>query len=483
MRGEVKALRLALAAALVGAGTVLAQSAPTSWKDIPKPPLREFAIPRPTRIVLPNGLVLFLMEDRELPLIEGFAYIRAGSRNEPAAKAGMGAILSGSWRSGGSLVRSGDDLDDFLEARAARVETGLGTASAGVSLSCLKGDFDEVFGVFLEILRQPAFAPDKIEIAKSQVNTGIARRNDDPSQIADREALRLVYGPDSPYSRVPEYATVGAVTREDLLAWQRRYVHPNRILLGIVGDFDARAMEAKLRRALASWSKGPEFTDPDPFLGEPARAGIYFVEKEEVNQSNIRMVHPGTTRRDPDYFALEVVNQIFSGNSASRLYSNIRAKQGLAYAVWGGAYTQYDYPGSFEVGMGTKSQTTAAGIEALSKEVRRMVEEPVTAEELQRAKDSILNSFVFQFDSKEKILRQQMTYEYYGYPADFLDRYRGSVGKVTAADVSRAARKHFHPEQLAVVVVGKSSEFDRPLASLGPVTKLDISIPPAPEKK
>ncbi len=477
-----RARALPLLAGLLFCGpTADAQTDAQSWQNIPRPPLRPFSIHRPTRVALPNGMVLLLMEDHELPLIGGLAYIRAGSRNEPAALTGMGDILSGSWRAGGTRSRSGDELDDFLEARAAKVETQVGTTAATVSLSCLKGDFDEVLMVFLEVLRQPVFAQDKIDIAKNGVNTGIARRNDDPSEIVDREALMLAYGRESPYARVPEYATVAAVSREDLLAWQRRYVHPNRMLFGIVGDFDSKAMEATLRRSFGSWQRGPEFADPEPFIQKTPRPGMYLVDRDDVNQSSIRLIHLDTTRKDPDYFALQVANQILSGNSASRLYSSIRAKKGLAYSVWGGFYEEYDYPGVFEAGMGTKSETTAAGIEALLEEIQKMAEGPITAEELARAKDSILNSFVFQFDSKEKILRQQLAYEYYGYPADFLARYRSAVEKVTAPEAAAAARRHLHKDRLAIVVVGKAAAFDRPLSSFGRVTTLDVTIPaPAP---
>lgn len=454
-----------------------------NWKEIPKSPLAPFQIPKPTRIELPNGMVIFLMEDHELPLIDGFAYIKAGSRNEPAEKAGLGRIVGGTWRTGGTQSRLGDELDDFLEARAAKVETSLGMTSAIASLSCLKGDFEDALKIFAEVIREPRFAQDKIEIAKNQVSTEIARRNDEPMQVAEREARKLVYGANSPYARTPEYATVASVTREDLLAWHRKYVHPDRVLFGLVGDFDSRKMETLLRKTFEAWPKGPAVADPEPAYQESPKPGVYFVEKEDVNQSNIRLVHLGTTKKNPDFFALEVANEIFGGGFASRLFSNVRSKKGLAYAVWGGVGTQYDYPGIFQAAMGTKSGTTAGGIDALYEEVENIVKNPATAEELQRAKDSILNSFIFRYDSKGKILREQVTDEFYGYPLDFLDRYRAGIEKVTAEDVARVAKKYIHRDQIAVLVVGKSADFDRPLSAFGSVTKLDISIsaPGAPK--
>lgn len=476
--------RLLAALALASAAALLpAQDLPNSWKEIGKPPLRAFEIPKPRRVALSNGMVLFLMEDHELPLIHATAMVRAGSRYDPPEKVGLGEVLSEAWRTGGTRTRTGDELDDFLEARAAKVETWVDTTSAGVTLSCLKGDFEPVLQAFVEVLREPVFAEEKIDLAKEQVATAIARRNDDPEEIATREARKLVYGADSPYARTPEYATLDRVEREDLIAWHRRYVRPERVLIGAVGDFDAKTLEAKLRRLLGTWPRGAAVADPEPGYSRTPRPGLYLVEREDVNQTNLRLVHLGVRRDNPDYYALEVMNQFFGGGVSSRLFSNVRSKKGLAYAVWGGVESAYDYPGLFLVGMGTKSATTAAGLEALLEEIDTLVKEPPSAAELAAAKEAIQNSFIFRFDSKEKVLRQQMRYEFFGYPSDFLERYRAGIERVTAEDVARVARRHVRKGDLAVLLVGKPSDFERPLSSFGPVTKLDVRIPPPPAEK
>ncbi len=448
----------------------------TDWKQIVKPPLHEFHPQQPRRIALPNGMVIFLQENHELPLINGTASIRGGGREEPADKVGLISTYGQAWRTGGTKAKTGDQLDDYLEARAAKVETGGGPDNVTVSWSCLKGDFDDVFKVFVEVLREPEFREDKIDLAKKQLNTGISRRNDDPLQIAARESRKLVYGADSPYARVPEYATAAAATREDLLNWHKASVHPNNIILGVAGDFDSRAMEATLRQAFASWAKGPAAKKVEVSFPEP-KPGIYFIPKDDVNQSAIRMVHLGTRRDNPDYYAVEVLNEIFGGGLSSRLFSNVRSKKGLAYYVFGGIGTEFDHPGVFQLGMGTKSQTTAASVDALYEELDGLDKNPGTAEELAKAKDALLNSFIFRFDTKEKVLRERMLYEFYGYPADFLERYRAGIEKVTLADVARVAHFYVHKDRLAVLVVGKASDFERPLSSFGPVATLDISIP------
>lgn len=454
----------------------LASGQATDWKQIKIPPLHAFHPQAPRRVALPNGMVIFLQEDHELPLIRGTAQIRGGSREEPSEKVGLANLYGQVWRTGGTKSQTGDQLDDFLEAHAAKVETSDGLDSTTVSWDCLKENFDDVLKVFVELLREPEFREDKLPLAKTQVNTSIARRNDNVFEIASREASKLVYGPGSPYARVPEYSTVGAVTREDLLNWHREYVHPNNIILGVVGDFDAKTMEGKLKEAFDPWPTGPAARKTEVTFQEP-KPGLYFVQKDDINESALRMVALGTTRDNPDYYAIEVMNEAFGGGFSSRLFSNIRSKKGLAYYVFGGIGTAYDHPGVLQLGMGTKSGTTATSIDALNEELDDLEKNPPSAEEVNKAKDSILNSFVFRFDSKEKVLRERMAYEFYGYPADFLERYRAGIEKVTREDVARAAHRYVHKNKFAILVVGKSADFDRPLSSFGPVGTVDISIP------
>ena len=453
-----------------------------TWKDVKIPALHSFNPAQPKRVELPNGMVLLLQEDHELPVIDGFARIRGGSREEPAQKIGLVDTLADSWRTGGTKSKTGDELDDFLEARAAKVETGATVDSTNVSFSCLKADFDDVFAIFADLLRNPEFRQDKIDLSKDGNRAEISRRNDDASGIAQRESTKLGYGAQNPYARHPEYTTLDAFTRKDLLDWHKSHVHPNNILFGIVGDFDASALETKIRKAFQDWAKGPAVTAPKIDF-QPAKPGYFLVDKKDVNQSNIYMVELGTKRNNPDYYAITVFNEAFGGGFSSRLFSNIRSKRGLAYGVGGGVGTSFDHDGLVRIVMGTKSSTTIEAIQALYEEIDGLTKNPLTDDEIHRAKDAILNSFVFNFDSPSKVLREQMAYAFYGYPSDYLERFRAGIEKVTPADAARAAAKYLHKDQLAILVVGNTAEFDKPLSSMGTVTNVDITIPePAGEK-
>ena len=481
MKNQIK-LRIVVAALVVvclALGAVSARAQASDWEQIKIAKLPPFHPQEPKRIQLPNGMVVFLQEDHEIPLISGLARIRGGSREEPAAKAGLADIYSEVWRTGGTKSQTGDQMDDYLEARAAKVETAATVDSTTLGLSCLKQDFDDVFKVFLDLLQNPEFRPDKLELAQKGAFDAISRRNDDINEIVGRESAKLGYGINSPYARVPEYATIMAITRQDLLAWHQAYVHPNNIILGFSGDFDSAAMEAKVREAFGTWPKGADFHEPDLPIN-PAKPGYYLINKTDVNQSAIRMVDLGITRKNPDYYAVEVFNEAFGGGFSSRLFSNIRSRLGLAYSVGGGIGTAFDHSGLTRIGMGTKSESTVESIQALYAQLDELNPKPISEEEIKRAKDAILNSFIFNLDTPEKILRERMAYEFYGYPPDFLEQYRAGIEKVTREQVNQVPAKYIHKEKISVLVVGNTADFDKPLTTLGTVTTLDVSIPPPP---
>jgi zinc protease len=452
------------------------------WKKIPIPPLHAFKPTQPKRIELANGLVIFLQEDHELPFINGTILIRGGSRDERDAKVGLVSLYGETWRTSGTATIDGDKLDDQLESKAASIETTGGGASSTMTWSSLKGDFDTVFADTLDLLLHPVFKEDKLQLAKGQLDTAIARRNDDPGGIATREAIKLAYGSNNPYARQPEYATVDAITLDDLKTWHDKTVVPNNIIVGVSGDFDSTAMEAKLRAAFEPLPRGERFQPAKITFTDPKQS-VNFVEKSDVNQSNVLIVGLGTERSNPDYYALSVMNEIFSGGFGSRVVQNVRTKLGLAYSVSGSFSASYDHPGIFYVIAATKSASTVAATQAMLAEISRLKTDPPTPAELSKAKDQLLNSFVFHYDSPDKTLNEEVTLAFYGYPLDFLEKYKAGIEKVTAADVTRVANKYIDVSKLAIIAVGNEAEIKPPLSTLGKVTTLDVTIPPPPHGK
>jgi zinc protease len=451
---------------------------PEPWMKIPVPPLHPFHPEQPTRIELKNGLVILLEPDHELPFINGTINIRGGSRDVPADKVGLIDLYGDAWRTSGTATQNGDQLDDLLEAKAAKVETGGDLDSTSVQWSCLTKDEDQVFGIAVNLLEHPAFNDQKLTLAKQQAIAGIVRRNDSASDIAEREAAMLVYGKESPYAREPEIASVMSVSIDDLKAWHARTVFPNNMIIAVEGDFDPAAMEKSLRAAFEGLPRGEAWPKPSGEFPGP-KPGVYAVDKADVDQSNVWIVGLGTERRNPDYYALTVMNEIFSGGFGSRLFQDVRTKQGLAYSV-GGAYgASYDHPGMFYTAASTKSDSTVKATQAMLEEIHELKTKPFTEAELASAKDQLLNSFIFHYDSKEKVLAEATELEFYGYPADFLTEYRAGIEAVTLADLERVANKYVDPSKLAILVVGNEGQYETPLSALnlGPVQPIDITIP------
>ena len=445
--------------------------------DLVFPTLPEFKVPEPTRLELDNGLVVILMEDHELPLVRAVARIRTGSRYEAAGKVGLASITGTVIRTGGTENMPSDELDDFLESRAADVSSSIGGSYGSAAMSCLKGDFPDVFPVFGDMLRKPAFDERRLAVAVNQEMAGISRQNDDPMEIMSREFDEIVYGADSPYGRVSSFETIQSITRDDLVAWHARFYHPNNLILGLIGDFAEEEALELVKSTFGDWPRSLEEDLPEALYETTARPGVYYIEKNDMTQSNIKIGHLGITRDNPDLFAVEVLNQVFSGSFSSRLYSNVRSKKGLAYAVVGGVRSNWDYPGTFNMWITTKTETTGAGIDALLEEARSLSEEPPTEEEVRKAKTGILNSFIFNVDTRAKILGQQLTYEYYGFPLDWVNRYRKGIEEVTLDQVQAVAEKYIHQEHFVILVVGPSEGRDKPLIDFGEITEVDITIP------
>ena len=441
-------------------------------------PLPDIHVPQPTRVVLDNGMVVFLLEDHELPTVHVSARVRTGSRLEPADKVGLASLTGTVLRSGGTTTRTGDRLDDYLESKAASIETGIGVTSGSVSMTCLSEDFSAIFAVFTDVLQNPRFDPGKLAIAKNQVMASIARQNDDPDGIVSREFAKLVYGKDSPYARVESYATVNNISRQDLIDWHARYFVPNRIILGLVGDFQTEKTLDLVKRLLETWPRGEPFDDPvTPYQPSTTRR-VYYVEKTDLTQAKIIIGHLGLTRKHPDYHPVVIINQILSGSFGSRLFSSIRSQKGLAYDVHGGIGFGWDYPATASFSMSTKTDTTQAGIDALLDEARKIMETaPPTEEEINKAKASLLNSFVFSVDSPGKVLGKFLTYEYFGYPSDWLVKFRRGIEQATGSQVRKAARTHIKPEQFVILIMGPRQGTAPALARYEKVEELDISIP------
>lgn len=473
---------------LMAALVMFAAAASVQAQDVDNmkfPKLNKLEIPDVDKITLDNGIRVYLLEDKSLPVFRVSVRMNAGSFLDPADKVGLASICGTVMRTGGTLKWSGDEIDEKLEAIGGSVETFIGLESGGASVNVLSEYTDLGLEVLSEVLRNPQFEDDKIELAKVQMRSGISRRNDDAQGIAFREFRKIIYGAESPYARFTEYATINAVTRDDLVAFHGKWYKPQNMQIAIWGDFNKKDILKKLKIYFGDWKKEG---DPVPALPEvdyKFENKVHYINKKDVNQTNILIGHIGGYITDEDYGDLIVMNNILGGGFGSRLFNSVRSREGLAYAVFGSYTANIKYPGIFIGFASTKSETTVKTVREIIKEMKRIQTDPPTEDEMKMGKDGYLNSFVFNFDSKAEVVNRLMRYDFYGLSEDHLFKVKEDVEKVTPESVIKAANDNLRLDKLHIVIVGKGEDFEMPLdqMGLGDVVDVDITIPSGVEEK
>jgi zinc protease len=436
------------------------------------PPLR-YDIPKAERVLLECGMPVYLLRDPELPIINITAMVRSGSVYEPASLSGLASLTGSVMRSGGAGGLTPEAMDDELEFMASSVESGIGPDMGTVSLTSLTKNFSRTLRIFTDVLLRPDFSEKRADIARKHLIEGLRRQNDDPKEIAGREITRAVYA-GHPLGNVPTPDTANAITRQGMIDFHRRFFRVDNMILAVSGDFDRAAMLRELNAAFGKAAAQPATVLPEV----PQPAAVYAAEviygNKEVNQTVIRMGHLGVTKDSPELYALRILDYILGGSFTSRLTMEIRTNQGLAYNVGSHFDIGRRFTGSFIAETETKAESTSRAITLMKDIIGGMTKAPVTDQELNAAKEYIINSFMFGFTSPASIVTQRARLEYYGYAADYLEKYRDNISRVTREDVLAAARKHLKPEAFKLVVVGDAAKFDKPLSSFGSVRELDL---------
>ncbi len=472
---------------LVAALVMLSAAASVQAQDVDNfkyPKMNKLEIPDVDKITLDNGIRVYLLEDKSLPVFRASVRMNAGSFLESADKVGLASICGTVMRTGGTNKWSGDEIDEKLEAIGGSVETFIGLESGGASVNVLSEYTDLGMEVLAEVLRNPKFEEDKIDLAKVQIRSGISRRNDDPQGIAFREFRKVIYGADSPYARQTEYATVNSVTRDDIVGFHAKWYKPQNMQIAIWGDFNKKDILEKLNKYFGDWKQEGELVPSLPQVDYKFENKVHYIKKNDVNQTNIVIGHIGGYVTDEDYGDLIVMNNILGGSFGSRLFNAVRSREGLAYAVFGSYTAKIKYPGIFVGFVSTKSETTVKAVKEMIKEMKRIQTDPPTVDEMKMGQDGYLNSFVFNFDSKSEVVNRMMNYEFYGLSANHLFKVKEDVENVTPESVIKAANENLRFDALHIVIVGKGDDFESPLneMGLGDVVEVDITIPSGEEE-
>ncbi|HKO95754.1 MAG TPA: pitrilysin family protein [Pyrinomonadaceae bacterium] len=429
------------------------------------------------RHVLSNGVVAYLVEDHDLPLVNVSTSIRTGAYLEPAGKEGLASLTGSQIRAGGTTSKTSEEFDEAADFLAAQISSTIGGTQGNANVNLLAKDVDQGLALFFDMLRNPRFQEDRLKLAKSQILQNMERRNDSTTSIEGREWSRLMYGADHFSARESTKTSIDSITREDMVAFHQKYYQPGGFIFAVSGDFNTKDMLAKLEAAMKGWPVNKMAVPEVPKPSAVPVAGVYTVHKAEVNQGRVSIGHIGAMRDTPDSYAIEIMNDILGGGGfTSRITSRVRSDEGLAYSAGSNFGLGTYYPGVFRAAFQSKNPTTTQAIDIIMEEVNRVRTSKVSAEELETAKNSIIEFFPRIFATAAQVAGTFAADEYTKRRPDYWATYRDRIRAVTAEDVQRVADKYLQPDKMVILVVGNIDEItkgnpDKPQFTLNKIAK------------
>lgn len=447
--------------------------------------------PKPSqyRRVLSNGVVAYLVEDHDFPLVNVSAIVRTGEYLDPKGKEGLAAMTANQMRAGGTTRLGADAFDEEAAFLAANISSTMSGTQASANLNCLSKDLDRALELFSEMLRAPRFQEERIDLYKNQTIQALERRNDQTDAIQSREWARLMRG-DSHFSTAWDTkASIDSISRQDLLDFHKQYYHPGNFLFAVSGDFDSQTIITKLERMLSDWPNSKAQVPPIPKPSHVLQPGVYMVNKPDVNQGRVSMGHPSTTRDNPDFYALSIMDDILGGGGfTSRIMSRVRSDEGLAYSAFSDYGFGIYYDGVFQAGFESKSPTCAQATDIVLEEIQRVRREKVSQEELETEVNYAVEVFPRYFATAAAVVGTFANDEYTHRKPDFWATYRERIRAVTAEDVLRVAQKYLMPEKMVILAVGNVDEMlkgnpDKPehsfkkLAANGEIRRIPLPDP------
>lgn len=449
-----------------GAAHSQAGSIPARPEQLPAQSIA-FSLPKADRWTLPNGLVVFYKFDDELPKMSGKIYLPGGAVFDPAGKTGLSQIFGNQLRDGSVKGIAPDELDRQLDQLAAAIESSYGSEYGTVGFSCLTEDFGTVFDLFRRVVREPAFDPQRLALAKKLAAEGISRRKDDPSTVASATLGVLLYGAATEWGRLETIQSVAAIRRADLLRMWSRWMRPDGAILAASGSVPPAEFRRIVEEKFGDWRRRGDALPALPLVNNLPKPGIYVVERD-FDQATILMGHLGPPRLPPDIYQMSLYNRVLSGGFGSVLFEEIRTHLGLAYDVSGGL-APGAVKGLFEIALGTRNEAALQALATTQSLVAKTLDDLPAQTKFDESKSAVERSFIFKFDDSGAVVQRAASQELLHYPVEFDSTYLEHVRAVSPEMVRAVAQKWVHPNEFVTVIVGrlKAEDVAAAVASAG----------------
>lgn len=433
-----------------------------------------FTIEYPEKFKLNNGIEVFFKQDNELPLVDISVVVDAGKIGVPNNMAGLEQLVAALLRNGGAGQWNAEQLDQQLEQLAAKVQVKANTYTTDFDLSVLREDGQLGVEILAAMVRKPQFDSQRFDVDQQQMLESIRRRGDHTAQLAQQVLFSKLYA-GHPLANTSRHDTVAPLTLDDVKHYYQRHFSPHHTRIVISGDLTVAEAKQWLEHSFGDW-QGPRHENVLPHFEDSNPSGLVLIHRP-IPQTTILVGEIGIEKNNPDLHAVQVMNYILGGGGfSSRLMREIRSNRGLAYSVYSYFSVGRRLLGPFIAGCETKNESVAEVVNLLRGEMETIRQQPITEQELNQAKDSLINSFVFTFENTHALAKRIMSQQMYGYPEKYLEEYRQRIAAVTIDDVQRVAMKYLHPDQQLLVLVGDRETLQPSLKQLAePVEEISLN--------
>jgi zinc protease len=478
-------LQLMFALAGFSAGVAVAQDKSTDISKVERlnraPVSKEILrvqLPKPTVVKLKNGLTLVLLEDHKLPTVTFSMSIKPGQLADPPDLPGLASFTAGMLREG-TEKRTSAQISTEVDTLGATLTagSGFGSSSTNVGASGLINDAAAVLDLMSDIVLHPSFPASELSQFKQRQQSALEQSFSNPAFLAQRAFRRALYV-DEPFSVTSTTKdAIEKVTPDDLKRFHDQHYKPGNALFGVTGDFKTDDMRALIEKYFGDWSGAAEapLALPKPAPAQPAK--ITLVDRPASVQTYIFGGDRGIRRTDPDYYALDVMNQIVGGGPQARLFLDLREEHGYTYGVYSNTFSE-TYPGHWDVATPVRTAVTDGSMTQLVYEMKRINTEPVPQAELEDARRTIVAGFALSLEQPNQVLGYWVTAQYYGLPADYWDKFPDRIAAIDAPSVQAAAKKYVDLDHMQWVAVGDRKQIQDVLAKYGPVTVVDAEGKP-----
>jgi len=478
-RALTAALTLALAASVVLAqqpqtlkGVVIKGKTPVNKEAL------KVTLPKAYETKLGNGLQVIVLENHKLPTFTMQMVILSGGLNDPADQP-CAAQYTAAMLKEGTKTRPGKQVAEAIESLGASINanSGLSSPTSSITSGGLTENFDQIMELFADVILNPSFPADDLNKLKTRAAAQLRFQRSQPEFLANEMFSKVMYGA-HPASRVaPTPAQIQSLTPETLKQFHATYYKPNNAIFAIVGDVKPAEIVAKLEKTFGPWRRG-DVPAPDlPKVNEPGASKIYLIDRPGSEQTNLILGNLAIERNDPDYYALDVMNQVLGGGASARLFLNLREDKGYTYGAYSG-FTAAKYRGVFRATTEVQTGVTKGSMDELIYEFKRIRDEKAPPDEFDRAKRTIVGSFALQLESPQSLLADIITQKIYNLPADYWDTYPQKIAAVTADDVQRVAKKYLDLAKLQIIAVGDAKQITDVMKQFGGVELYDADGKP-----